>query len=274
MDSKIPLKVRILGSGTSTGVPTIGCSCKVCMSDDPRNKRRRSSILITRRDTQENLVIDTTPDFRIQILEAKISQLGNVLYTHTHADHCHGFDDLRAFYFFSKSSINCFLSKEFHKEFTTRFSYAFTNTGYKGTTPQVELKEIPKGPFKAIGMEVDPIRLPHGTMQTTGFRFGSFAYITDFKTFPKRLLPKWKGKVHTMVASGVRFKTHPTHSTVDETIQLFKDLRVSRGYITHLSHDIDHQRDSASLPAHISFAYDGLEFELVSYQDILVDRID
>ena len=263
MVSNITLKVRILGSGTSTGVPTIGCNCSVCMSKDPRNKRRRSSILMTRKDTKENLVIDTTPDFRMQILDAKISQLGNVLYTHTHADHCHGFDDLRAFYFFNKKSINCYLSKEFHSEFTTRFSYAFTNTGYKGTTPQVELKEIPKGSFKVLGIEIEPVRLPHGTMQTTGFRFGSFAYITDFKVFPKRLLAKWKGKIRTMIASGVRYKPHPTHSTVDETIQLFRDLEVAKGYITHLSHEIDHERDSASLPDHISFAYDGLEFEVV-----------
>ncbi|NRA45166.1 MAG: MBL fold metallo-hydrolase [Oligoflexales bacterium] len=264
MHSNITLKVRILGSGTSTGVPTIGCNCPVCTSDDPRNKRRRSSILITRKDNQENIVIDTTPDFRSQILDAKVSKLENVLYTHTHADHCHGFDDLRAFYFFNKTPINCYLSKELHPEFKARFSYAFTNTGYKGTTPQVELKETPNKPFEVIGLEVDPVRLPHGTMQSTGFRFGRFAYITDFKAFPKRSLAKWKGKIHTMIASGVRYKPHPTHSTVSETIQLFQDLQVKKGYITHLSHDIDHRRDSASLPPHISFAYDGLEFEVVT----------
>lgn len=263
MNSNITIKVRILGSGTSTGVPTIGCNCAVCTSDDPRNKRRRSSVLITRKDTGENLVIDTTPDFRMQILDAKISKLENILYTHTHADHCHGFDDLRAFYFFHKKAINCYLSKDFHQEFTKRFSYAFTNTGYKGTTPQVVLKEIPKEAFKVIGIEIDSIRLPHGTMKTTGFRLGNFAYVTDFKTFPKHQISKWQGKVHTMVASGVRYRPHPTHSTVDETIQLFKDLKVKRGYITHLSHDIDHQRDSSSLPSHISFAYDGLEFEVI-----------
>lgn len=262
MSIEIPLKITILGSGTSTGVPTIGCKCKVCTSDDPKEKRLRSSILMTRQDTQENLVIDTTPDFRMQMLNAKVHTLQHVLYTHTHADHCHGFDDLRAFYFLNQKPVHCYLSPEMLEEFKCRFSYAFTNTGYLGTAPQVVVKPIPNQPFSINGLEIDTIRLPHGSVLTTGFRFGSFAYITDFKEFPWEYRSLWKNKVHTMVASGLRFRSHPTHSSIDETITLFKDLGVKKGIITHLSHEVDYKRDQSSLPSHVSFAYDGLCFDV------------
>lgn len=254
------LKIRILGSGTSTGVPTIGCFCSVCSSDDPKNNRTRASIMITNNNNNQNIVIDTTPDFRTQMLKAKVSQLENVLYTHTHADHCHGFDDLRAFYFSTKMPVNCYLKNHFHSEFLTRFSYAFNATGYLGTAPKVVLKDIPIEPFEVIGLDIETVELPHGNTTTTGFKFGSFVYATDFKTFPKNAIDRWKGKVTTMVASGLRFREHQTHSTITETIELFNSLGVKKGYITHLSHEVDYLRDSHSLPKHVSFAYDNQSF--------------
>jgi len=264
MTSGIRLSVTILGSGTSTGVPTIGCDCEVCTGSYTKNKRSRASALITREDTGDHIVIDTTPEFRIQMLKAGVRRLGHVLYTHTHADHSHGFDDLRAFYFHSKKPVRCYMPAEYIPEFKDRFSYAFTDTGYMGTTPQVDLVPVPEKNFEVLGLDIEPVRLPHGSVQTTGFRIGSFAYCTDFKGFPEETLQKWRGKVHTMVASGVHFKNHPTHNNVQETVKLFEDLEVKRGFITHLAHQVCYERDSEKLPERASFAYDGLRFSVTT----------
>ena len=258
----VKLRIRILGSGTSTGVPTIGCLCSVCTSKDPKNWRSRSSLLITRVDNQSHLVIDTTPDFRSQILKANVHRLENVLYTHTHADHCHGFDDLRAFYFIHKTHMNCYLKKRFHEEIRTRFSYAFQDTGYLGTAPKVLLHEVPESIFKVNDLEIEAIELPHGGILTTAYRIGSFAYATDFKIFSDEHIAKWKGKVKTMVASGLRFREHLTHSTIPETLALFEKLEIEKGYLTHLSHEVDYKRDQNHLPKNVQFAYDGLTFDI------------
>lgn len=261
----LTLKVTILGSGTSTGVPVIGCPCEVCCSPLAFNQRSRSSLLLTRLDTAENLVIDTSPDFRWQILQAKVQSLEHVLYTHTHADHCHGFDDLRAFYFHSRKPVHCYLGHEDLKDLRRRFSYAFHDSGYLGTAPQVETHAIThEKSFEAMGLRIEPLLLPHGSVSTTAFRFGSFAYATDFKSFPPEALARWKGKVKTMVASGLRFRPHQTHSSIDETIALFNQLGVEKGIITHLSHEVDYKRDSKRLPRHVAFAYDGLTFEVTA----------
>lgn len=259
---RIPIKIRILGSGTSTGVPVIGCSCAVCTSEEPKDKRLRSSLLLSRRDNGRTLIIDTTPDFRQQMLDAKASHLDEVLYTHTHADHCHGFDDLRALYFREKKAIRCWIWAGHEPDLRRRFSYAFASEGYVGTPPQVELRAFESGPLPVLGIEVEPLLLPHGHMQSVGFRFGSFAYATDFKSFGQGAIAAWKGKVKTMIASGLRFEEHNSHSTIGETVALFKELGVERGYLTHLSHSVDHRRDSESLPPNVSLAYDGCEFDL------------
>ncbi|MEZ4741576.1 MAG: MBL fold metallo-hydrolase [Bdellovibrionota bacterium] len=257
------LKISILGSGTSTGVPTIACDCAVCSSPEAKNKRMRSSILITNLDTNEHLVVDTTPDFRMQMINHKVKRLNHVLYTHTHADHCHGFDDLRAFYFGPKLPIHCWLVKGQIPELKKRFDYAFNSTGYSGVIPTIELHEIPmSGPFNIIGLPIEAISLEHGHVLTTAFKIGSFAYATDFKRFNDRQIAHWRGTISHMVASGLRFREHPTHSSVDETLALFEKLQVKRGVITHLSHEVDFHRDSSKLPPNAEFAYDGLSFEV------------
>lgn len=258
------LQVTILGSGTSTGVPVIGCSCEICQSDKPRNKRLRSSILMTVPGPEGgNIVIDTTTDFRYQMLRARVTHLEHVLFTHTHADHCHGFDDLRAFFFHSRRPVNCYLSSEHLAELKERFSYAFHASGYHGTAPQAEVHTfIDQRPFSVLGHEVDPVRLPHGHTHSFGFRLGSFAYATDFKFFPPEVIARWHGKIHTMVASGLHFRPHATHSSVPETMALFAELGVKRGIITHLSHEVDYDRDVKKLPPHIRFAYDGLTLQV------------
>lgn len=251
-----------MGSGTSTGVPTIACQCSVCKSSNSLNKRTRSSILITDLRNSLNLVIDTTPDFRAQMLRHNVMHLEHVLFTHTHADHCHGFDDLRAFYFLNKKAINCWLSKRHASEFRARFSYLFQETGYLGTKPQVVFHEFEQANFSIGDLNIEVVTLPHGSEWTSAFRFGSFAYATDFKFFPKELMDLWRNKVEVFVASGVGFSPHPTHSSIPETVELFKSLHVKKGIITHLSHAVDHEKVQATLPVNVELAFDGMSFKV------------
>ena len=268
------LKITVLGSGTSTGVPVIGCSCAVCTSTDPRNQRLRSSIVIqVHQDTPasstptETIVIDTTPDFRTQMLKYGISRLSKVLYTHTHADHLHGFDDLRAFSFWQDQPVQCYLKEWDLQELKHRFSYAFRDTGYKGAQPKADLIAITETPFElSEDLVVEPLFLPHGHATSTGFRLGTFAYVTDFKSFINGVftakLLRWRNKITTMIASGVHNRPHPTHSSIPETLMMFDYLNVKRGIITHISHEIDHHQQSTQLPTARELAYDGMTLEV------------
>jgi len=257
-----PFTVTILGSGTSTGVPVVGCDCEVCASKELRNQRLRASILLTD-ELGRHLVIDTGPDFRAQMLASKVKTLQHVLYTHTHADHCHGFDDLRAFNFRSREPMQLYLAKEHIAYLKEAFKYAFVPTGYEGAVPQVKLHEIfPEQSFRVLDYEIDSLLLPHGNSNTLAFRVGSFAYATDFKSFTPAQIAKWRGKIKTMVASGVHWRQHNSHSTVPETLQLFADLEVERGYVTHLSHEVEYLRDSKRMPPNVQLAYDGMTITL------------
>lgn len=256
------MKVVVLGSGTSTGVPVIGCECEVCQSKAERNQRTRASLAVTSSSGATTLVIDTATEFRLQVLRAGIKKVDAVLYTHIHADHCHGFDDLRAFSFREKKVIPCFLGVDHEQEFRARFQYAFDDTGYNGSKPQITLERIPEGPFQIGDLSIDPIILPHGHVRTWGFRIGNFAYATDFKTFSEDQIARWRGKIKTMVASGIHFGRHSTHSVIPETIELFRRLDVQHGVITHLAHEIDYLRDGERLPSHVEFAYDGMTIDV------------
>jgi phosphoribosyl 1,2-cyclic phosphate phosphodiesterase len=207
-----------------------------------------------------NLIIDTTPDFRMQVLRHNVRHLENVLFTHTHADHCHGLDDLRAFYFFHKEPVQCWIASRHVRELRSRFSYVFHDTGYIGTKPQIVLHELKERTFSIGDLDIETVELPHGNDFTSAFRIGSFAYATDFKKFPENIIREWKGKVKIFIASGIGFKEHPTHSSIPETIQLFKDMGVTKGMITHLSHSVDYERDKVKLPTGVEYAYDGMEF--------------
>lgn len=254
------LKVTVLGSGTSTGVPVIGCDCEVCHSPHSENNRTRASLLLNHDSL--NIVIDTAPEFRLQMLRARVKTLAAVLYTHIHADHCHGFDDLRMFAFRDKDkSIPCYMHTDFIAPFKQRFSYAFdSHTQYYGTLPQIDLQPLPDKIFTVAGLQVETVRLPHGAVMTNAFRIGKFAYATDFKTFAPELIARWKDKIETMVISGVRFRPHKTHSSVQESVAILQALNVRRGFIGHLSHEVDYHRHRDQLPPGISFSYDGLNF--------------
>jgi phosphoribosyl 1,2-cyclic phosphate phosphodiesterase len=259
----MPLKITILGSGTSTGVPVLGCSCQVCQSSNPKNQRWRASIAV-RSHEGTNIVIDTGPEFRLQLIRAKINSLQHVIYTHLHADHCHGFDDLRGLYFNSQKPINCWLHPELIPELKQRFHYAFEDTGYLGGRPDIRLHPLPQvsGVSTIAGLEVETFLAPHGNAMTNVFRFGRFAYATDFKSLTDETIKAWRGKIHTMVASGLRWREHKTHSSIEETIEIFRRLQIERGVITHLNHEIDFDLDSRKLPSGIELAYDGLELSV------------
>ena len=182
------MRVHILGSGTSSGVPVIGCHCSVCKSSNPKNHRSRASIALSH--AGRTLMIDTSPEMRLQVLRAKLETIDGVLYSHMHADHTAGFDDLRGFYFKSRRALDVYLLPEYFSDLITRFRYAFEDTGYYGVTPQVTLHAIPDEPFHFAGFAVDPVRLMHGNVPSCGFRFGRFAYVTDFKIFPKAATKK------------------------------------------------------------------------------------
>ncbi|NRA69135.1 MAG: MBL fold metallo-hydrolase [Pseudobacteriovorax sp.] len=253
------MRAIVLGSGTSAGVPVIGCDCSICQSDDPKNKRTRSSIVVEKGKTR--ILIDTAPEMRIQIVNAGIRSIDAVMYTHLHADHSAGFDDLRAFWFHSKENMPVYLRDYYMAELKKRFYYAFENTGYLGAVPQTDLRDIPDNSFRIGDIEVEPIDLPHGNVSSTAFLMGSFAYATDFKRFSPEQIANWRGRIHTMV-SGIHFGSHNTHSVIPETVALFEELEVKRGIITHLSHDVDYEKHQNDIPHHCEFAYDGMIIDL------------
>ncbi|MCY4443560.1 MAG: MBL fold metallo-hydrolase [Proteobacteria bacterium] len=256
------IEVKVLGSGTSTGVPVVGCDCQVCLSDSSYNKRLRSSILISRQDNQEHVIVDTSPDLRAQLLSqgwGSGETLKKVLYTHTHADHSHGFDDLRVFCFRDKKPIDVFLKQADKEDLMKRFSYAFEASLYSGVVPQIQFHHIQENAFALWpDVWVEPYFLPHGTVQSTAFRLGRFAYATDFQNFSEKQIRGWQGKIDTMIASGVHMRSHPTHSSIPETLALFDRLEVRRGILTHLSHEVDYVTISSQLPPGRELAFDGM----------------
>lgn len=253
------MRVHILGSGTSTGVPVIGCECEVCTSSDARNQRTRASIAIEVQG--KTFLVDTSPELRLQVLRANIKSIDAVLYTHLHADHAHGFDDLRAFWFKSRATLPLYLFPEYIEELKSRFSYAFEDTGYRGAIPQVDLLPI-ECPFEIAGIKVEPVRLPHGSVETCAFKIGRFLYATDFKRFSEDQEQKLMGHIDVMLASGIHFGEHRTHSVIPETLGLFKRLQVKRGIISHLAHEVEYRRDSALMPPGVELAYDGMVIDL------------
>ena len=255
------MKIHLLGTGTSTGVPVIGCDCHICGSTDPKNKRFRSSIAVE--VDGEFIVIDTGPEFRLQALRAGITKLKHVLYTHIHADHSQGFDDLRAYSFYDKEPLEVYLLPDCQQEFHQRFDYAISgNSGYSGAIPKVRMISIPNHEFKVGPILVEPFRLPHGHVTSCAFRSGKFLYATDFKSFSENQIHRLRGKISVMVASGIHFGQHHSHSVIPETVRLFERLGVERGILTHLSHQVDYRKDDDQLPPGVEFAYDGMVIDL------------
>lgn len=255
----LPLKITVLGSGTSVGVPTIGCHCAVCTSSDPRDNRLRPSILVSY--DGHNVLIDTTPDFRTQALRAHIERLDAVVFTHSHADHMMGLDDVRPFNFRQRGQIPIFAAADTMEAIRRCFRYIFEDGKRESNVPQLDTHVLNGEPFDLFGMEFQPIPIMHGSQTIYGFRFGAAAYLTDHSAIPAESMEKLRG-LDVLFLDALRYKPHPTHSTVDRSIQTVEQLAPRRAYFTHICHDLGHERAESMLPPHIRLAYDGLELEV------------
>ncbi len=253
------LKITVLGSGTSSGVPTIGCSCGVCLSTDPRDKRLRPSILLSY--LNHNVVVDTTPDFRAQILRAAPTRLDAIVYTHWHADHILGLDDVRPFNYHQGERIPIYASRQALAVIERVFSYVFDNRRRSTSIPQLDVNVIDETPFEILGLRFEPIPLTHGHDTIFGFRFGSVAYLTDHSEIPEASLARLEG-LDVLFLDALRHRPHPSHSTVSASIETALKLKPKRTYFTHMSHDVGHAATEATLPPGIFLAYDGLEIEV------------
>jgi phosphoribosyl 1,2-cyclic phosphate phosphodiesterase len=252
--------LTVLGSGTSMGVPTIGCSCAVCHSTDPHDRRTRPSILLE--FDGKVVLVDTTPDFREQAIRERITQIDAVLYTHTHADHILGIDDLRPLSYHHDGRIPLYARPEATEFLRNMFRYIF-DADYKfGGLARLELKPI-AGPFELFGKRFEPIPIIHGETEIYGYRFGSAAYLTDFSEIPEASLASLQG-LDVLFLDGLRHTPHPTHSTVENSIRIAERLRAKRVFFTHICHDLSHEATNAVLPPQVRLSYDGmkLEFEI------------
>ena len=251
-------QLTVLGSGTSMGVPTIGCDCRVCLSRDPHDKRTRPSVLIEY--DGHVVLIDTTPDFREQAIREHLTRLDAVLYTHAHADHILGLDDLRPLSFHRPNGkIPLYAHESAGQVIRNVFRYIFDSEYKFGGLAQVELRRI-EGPVHLFGAVFEPITVVHGDAEIYGFRFGSAAYLTDFSTVPEASFPRLEA-LDLLFLDALRHKPHPTHSTVENSLCIVERLRPKRAFFTHICHELAHEETNASLPPHVRLAHDGLKLE-------------
>jgi phosphoribosyl 1,2-cyclic phosphate phosphodiesterase len=249
--------LTVLGSGTSMGVPTLGCRCKVCTSTDPNDQRTRPSVYI--QYGGKAVLIDTTPDFRTQAIREHICAIDAVLYTHAHADHIMGLDDVRPLSFKRPEPIPLYANPGTLAQIESSFRYVFDPDPDYTTLPRVVLKEM-NGSIDLFGAHFEPLPLLHGKAQVHGFRFGAAAYLTDFSEIPPASMERLRG-LDILFLDALRHRPHPTHSNVENSIKLVEQLQPRRAFFTHISHDLGHAETNASLPPHIRLAHDGLRLE-------------
>lgn len=248
-----------MGTGTSSGVPMIACDCLVCNSPDKKDKRLRSSILVQSAAT--TLVVDTGPDFRYQMLRAKVKNLDAVLFTHPHKDHLAGLDDVRAFNYLLQRPIDVYADSLTEEAVRRDFYYAFTDTKYPGI-PELNMHTINMEPFVVGDIPVIPVQVWHMRMPVLGFRFGDFTYITDANRIDAAEREKIKGS-QVLVLNALRREKHISHFTLDEAVEVIRELGIPQAYLTHISHQLGlHAEVEASLPAGIHLAYDGLQLQM------------
>ncbi len=253
------LHIQFLGTGTSTGIPMIGCDCTVCTSKNPKDNRLRSSILVQSQKT--SLIVDTTPDFRYQMLRTHTRRLDAVLFTHPHKDHMAGLDDIRAFNFFSQKAMDIYANSLTEEAVKRDFYYAFADKKYPGV-PELNLITIDEKPFVIGDIPVQPILVYHHKMPVFGFRFGDFTYITDANRIEEDQKALIRGS-KVLVLNALRKEAHISHFTLQEAVDLATELDIPEVYFTHISHQLGlHDSINQELPPHIQLAYDGLELSL------------
>ncbi len=252
------MKVIILGCATSTGVPIIGCHCPVCISDDPKNERTRCSLFIEIKGN--NILIDSSTDLRFQALKHGITRLDAVLYTHSHADHTHGIDDLRTFNFVNDMVIPCYANRQTITNLKNNFGYIFDGVSSAGGKPKLELNVV-ENEFDFEGIIITPIEINHSKWMILGYRIGNMAYLTDCSGIPDESLEKLKG-LDLLILSALRYREHPAHFNVEQAVEMAQRINPKHAVFTHMGHEIDYDTLLSELPDNIVPAYDGMEVVL------------
>src|SRR5881409_1154074 len=250
------MKLTFLGTGTSTGVPSIACECETCTSEDPRDKRLRVSIIIEHKD--QTILVDTSSDFRQQALRYRLKYLDAVLITHCHADHIFGLDDIRPLNF-RHGALGVYANERAWKDIRRIFDYIFRPTHFGGGLPQVVPHTVIPGATFCLGpdLEITPLEVIHGRLPVIAYRFNDFAYATDLSEIPPATIDALRG-LDVLVLDCLRIRPHETHLWLERALQYVEELKPKRTFFTHITHDIKHERDSALLPEGVHWAYDGL----------------
>jgi len=254
------IKITFLGTGTSTGVPVVGCKCATCISEDPRNRRLRSSVHLE--IGNKSLIIDSGPDFRYQVLRAGIQRLDGIMLTHSHADHLHGLDDVRMFNYHQKDPIDFFLHESEVAEVKRKFNYIFNPEQIGGGIPQIKLQPF-KEEFSLYGIPVKRIELRHGIIKNSGYRIGNFAYTVDTNGIDRSELDKLRG-LDVLVITGLKYEKHPTHFSIPESLEIIKEIKPKKTYFSHITHTVEHGglvdylRDTPDVEP----AFDGMQIEV------------
>ncbi|MFO8057536.1 MAG: MBL fold metallo-hydrolase [bacterium] len=254
------MRVTVLGCGTSTGVPVIGCPCDVCRSTDPRNHRSRSSIVVS--ENGQNVLVDTAPELRYQALATGITTVDAVLYTHDHADHIFGMDELRTFNFIMGRSIPVYGNEKVINRIRNVFDYIWDPSAPQGGGLPMITTTLMDGDLEVADMRIRPLSLWHGRQIILGFKFGeTLAYMTDCSQVPEETMEEVRG-TPVIIIDALRYRPHTTHFSVDQALEVIKELSPERAYLTHLSHSLDYNRLRSELPDGVEPAYDGLEVNL------------
>ena len=249
----------LLGTGTSVGVPSVGCGCDVCRSTDPHNKRLRASVILGL--PEGNLLIDTSPDLRMQLLREEIGIVHSVLYTHEHADHVFGLDDLRLMQFYLDGPVPLYCEKQVEDRIRQSFDYAFSGES-QSLVPQLVFHRVGLEPFEILGAKIIPMRLNHGkAFKVLGFRFGNIAYCTDVNHIPPESMALLEG-LDVLILDALRITPSKTHFTLDKAVEVATQLGPKQTYFTHIAHELDYHETNARLPEGMALAYDGLRIPL------------
>ncbi len=260
---KVVAEMVIMGTGTSIGVPVVGCRCSVCMSDNPRNRRMRSGVLI--RAPHGEMIIDAGPELRMQLVRERATLIRAAIFTHSHADHIMGIDDLRIFGFQLDDSVPLYCEEVVEQQIRQSFSYAFSDPlthAHKYAAPRLRFERITEGQdFSLLGLKIRTIRLKHGELPILGFRIGSVAFCTDVSTIPADSREQLKN-LDVLVLNTLRHKPHPTHLHLDAALNLIRQLQPRQAYLTHMSHELDYDELLKELPPNVAPAYDGLRIAI------------
>ena len=256
--------IKFLGTGTSHGIPVVGCNCETCRSNNPKNKRMRSSIFIREKNT--DILIDTSPEIRLQMLENDITNIDLVLFTHAHADHIMGFDDIRVINWLKGSSVPCYGNKDTMNKIKNIFDYIFDPLQMGGGIPQVTLNTIKKK-FEFNNISITPLKVKHGKLDVFGYKINNMAYITDCSYIPKETFKKIQN-IDLLIIDALRFEEHPTHMNLEEALEVVKKIKPKKTFFTHISHEMEHEKTNKMLPNNIELAYDGLNLEITKKEVI------